>query len=140
MVLTSYEIQLYQGGTWKINAIFDDDALAVFEARRMFESGRYGGIRVVAEEFNQDTGATKTRTIFRDSTVDKHNVAAKRVRAGVIKDSAVDRRKRETGKAVRRKKAKQKKIEPLKLLLVLSLLVSLALAGLLGLQHLQAMF
>ena len=61
MIQTSYEIQLYKSGTWKINSIFDDAELALFEARRMFSSGLYTTIRVVQEEFDEDTGGVSTR-------------------------------------------------------------------------------
>ena len=73
MILTSYEIQLFQSGSWRINTVFDDAELALFEARRMFDSGLYASIRVVREEFDDRSGGVTTRTVFKDAKTDKHN-------------------------------------------------------------------
>ena len=47
--MKAFEIHTYQSGKWKIDSVFDDRDLAMFEAQRMDSSGRYTGIRVVED-------------------------------------------------------------------------------------------
>ena len=47
--MKAFEIHTYQGGKWKIDSVFDDRDLALFEAHRMDQSGQCSGIRVVEE-------------------------------------------------------------------------------------------
>ena len=63
--MKAFEIHTYQGGRWKIDSVFDDRDLAVFEAQRMDVSGRYPGIRVVEETFHEASNETTNRTMFR---------------------------------------------------------------------------
>ena len=135
MVLTSYEIQLYQAGIWKINTVFDDAELALFEARRMVESGRYASIRVVQEEFDDDSGDVRTRTIFRDARIDRHNDRRVSQDASVLKAALADRRKREFEKTERRRLKKQKRLRPIRLLVILLALAGMAIGAMIGLQH-----
>jgi hypothetical protein len=135
MIQKSYEIQLFQGGTWRINTIFDDAELALFEARRMFESGLYATIRVVQEEFDDDTGGVTTRTIFKDAKVDKHNVRRVSLDASVLKTAMADRRKREFDKAERRRLKKLKRLRPMRLFAILFALAAMALGAMIGLQY-----
>ena len=135
MIQTSYEIQLYQAGTWKMNSIFDDAELALFEARRMFGSGLYASIRVVREEFNEATGGVSTRTIFKDARVDKHNDRRATQDASVLKAALADRRKRESAKSERRRLAKQAKFRPIRLFAILFALAAMAIGAMIGLQY-----
>ncbi len=135
MIQKSYEIQLYQAGTWKINSIFDDAELALFEARRMFNSGLYTTIRVVQEEFDEDTGGVSTRTIFKDAKVDKHNARRVSVDASVLKAAMADRRKREFEKAERRRLGKLKRLRPMRLFAILFALAAMAIGAMIGLQY-----
>ena len=48
--LKAFEIHTFRGGKWKIDSVFDDRDLALFEATRMDESGRHAGVRVIEEE------------------------------------------------------------------------------------------
>ena len=132
---TSYEIQLYQAGAWKINAIFDDAELALFEARRMVDSRRYGSIRVVKEVFDDNSGNVTTRTIFRDTTVDKHNDRRVSQDASVLKAAMADRRKREFDKAERRRLNKQIKLRPIRLFVILFALAGMAIGAMIGLRY-----
>jgi len=68
-----FEIHTYQGGRWKIDSVFDDRDLAVFEAERMDVSGRYPGVRVVGEVFDEASNTTTSRTVFRGVKVAKAN-------------------------------------------------------------------
>ena len=136
MIQTSYEIQLYQAGTWTTNTIFDDAELALFEARRMFDSGRYQSIRVVHEEFDHDTGDVTTRTIFRHARVDKHNDRRVLQDASALKAAMAHRRKREFEKAERRRLKKQRKLRPIRLIVILFALAGVAIGAMIGLQYL----
>lgn len=69
--MRAFEIHTFQGGKWKINAIFDDPELAVFEARRMDSSLRYGGVRVVEEVFDEKSLSSAVKTIFRGKKVEQ---------------------------------------------------------------------
>lgn len=135
MILTSYEIQIYRGGAWKINAVFDDAELALFDARRMAESGRYASLRVVKEDFDDETRNVTTRTIFKDTTVDKYNDRRAAQEASVRKAAMADRKKREIKKTTRRKLAKQKKFRPMRLFLIMLALGGMAIGAMIGLQY-----
>lgn len=104
---TSYEIHTYTNGAWKIQAFFDDKELALLDARRMSESRRYVGIRVIEESWNPATDQAQSRIIFRDSEVQKQNEAVAEERAQIRKD-AVEQRERRTADR-QRKTAKKKK-------------------------------
>ena len=71
--MKAFEIHTYQSGKWRIDSVFDDRDLALFEAQRMDESGRYTGIRVIEEIYVESTQETKTRTISRGSKVEAVN-------------------------------------------------------------------
>lgn len=58
---TSYEIQTLQRGRWKIASIFDDFDLAVYEARRIENAGRFRGVRVVKEDVEGNPFAQKLK-------------------------------------------------------------------------------
>ncbi|HET7595535.1 MAG TPA: hypothetical protein VFK15_01250 [Burkholderiales bacterium] len=68
--MRAFEIHTYQGGKWKIDSVFDDRDLAVFEAQRMEGSKRYLGVRVVEETFDENTQQTAVRTIYRGIAVE----------------------------------------------------------------------
>jgi hypothetical protein len=63
--MKAFEIHTFRGGKWKIDSIFDDRELAMFEAKRIDSSNRFPGVRVVEEIFNEVQSKTTTRTIFR---------------------------------------------------------------------------
>jgi hypothetical protein len=65
--MKAYEIHVFRSGRWVIDSVFDDQDLAVIEAQRMNGSGRYPGLRVVEEVFDEHTSETRTRTVYRDS-------------------------------------------------------------------------
>lgn len=75
--MRAFEIQTFQAGKWKIDSIFDDRELAVFEAHRMDDSRRHAGIRVVEEVFDENTQKSTTKTIFRCSKVRASEAPAK---------------------------------------------------------------
>lgn len=74
--LVGYELHTYRGGTWKIDSIYDDREIAIFEAQRVFASGRFTAIRVVEERFDQASGKASTKTVFRSAKSDDENTEA----------------------------------------------------------------
>ena len=62
--MKAFEIHTFQDGKWKIDSVFDDRELAMFEARRVDEGTRYSGVRVIEEVYDEATDLTTTRTIF----------------------------------------------------------------------------
>jgi len=73
--LTSFELQSFQAGNWKIDSIYDDKELAVDMAKRLLGSRRATAMRVVEERFGDD-GELKSRVVFRQSLVDDTNAEA----------------------------------------------------------------
>jgi hypothetical protein len=67
---TSYEVQIFRDKRWRIDSMFDDKSLALYEARRMNDSGRYVCVRVVEEYFDEVTGQTKLSTIYRGGRIE----------------------------------------------------------------------
>jgi hypothetical protein len=69
--MRAFEIHTYTDGKWKIDSVFDDRELAIFEAQRIDDSNRYAGVRVVEEVFDESTQKTATKTIFRGGRVEQ---------------------------------------------------------------------
>ncbi|MEX2453501.1 MAG: hypothetical protein WD470_02290 [Rhodospirillaceae bacterium] len=136
--MKAFEIHTYQGGKWKIDSVFDDRELALFEAQRMDGSGRYSGIRVVEEIYLERTQETKSRTIYRGSKIEAANAAELR-KSKLVREQAADNRKKRTVEAGLRQRAVQekrirKKSSPVRLIVITALIVVLAGAAMFGLQ------
>lgn len=137
MVQRAFEIQQYKSGMWKINSVFDDAELACFEARRMFESGLYSGVRVIEELFDDDTGMTRSRTLYNSTKIQDHNKKVASQQSEVRKEVAVDRKNR----AAERAKMKQKSsLGAMHILLLLFALAGSAIGALIGLHLLRQFF
>lgn len=63
--MRAYEIQTFKEGAWKVDSIFDDRELAIFEAKKIDEGTRYAGVKVVEENYDEASNLTTTRTLFR---------------------------------------------------------------------------
>ena len=63
--MITFELQKFTDGQWKVDSMFDDRNLAVFEARRLDDCKRYTGVRVIEEVYHEDSNLTTTRTVFR---------------------------------------------------------------------------
>lgn len=126
-MLVAYEIQSYQSGNWKIEAIFDDRQLAIIDAERMDKAGRYSAVRVVEESHDDVTGKTANKIIFSSNKIDEHNKKATNLQAQVRREVGAARAKREEATRPRTKRRPaDKKSGPSLLLLGLLLLVILA--------------
>lgn len=62
--MKTYELQVFQNGGWQFDSYFDDRDLVVSEAERLETAGRYLGVRVVEETFNEEKQASSYATIF----------------------------------------------------------------------------
>ena len=141
--MRSFELQTYQGGKWKIDSVFDDRELALYEAKRMDGTGRYSGVRVIEEVFVESTHETKTRTIFRGTKVEAVNAAelTKSIEARQRAREQQPARKRTpkmdpTKRAAHREKVR-KKANPYRLIFISFLIFFLAIGMLAGLQIAQ---
>lgn len=137
-MLVAYEIQSYQAGNWKIEAIFDDRQLAIIDAERMDKAGRYSAVRVVEESHDDVSGKTSNKIIFSSSKLDEHNKQATNLQAAVRREVGAARAKREEAARPKTKRAAaQKKSGPSLVLLGLLLVVILAggIGAMVGLQQ-----
>ena len=136
--MKAYEIQTFQEGKWKIDSVFDDRDLALFEARRVDEGNRYAGVRVIEEIYDEASDLTTTRTIFRGSRADRNERARK---AAAASRSAARAPRATTKDPTRRARpaAKPTATSFLIPILILSVLVVAGLAALFGLQQLAAL-
>lgn len=139
--MKAFEIHTYQSGKWKIDSVFDDRDLAMFEAQRMDESGRYTSIRVVEEIYVESTQETKTRTIFRGSKVAAEN--AEQLRKSKEnrqkKGQAAKKRQADTiqRKRIAQKRKIKKKASPVRLMLIMIMIAGAAGGAMYGLMFLQ---
>lgn len=76
-----FEIHTFRDGKWKIDSVFDDKELAIYEAQRMEKGGRFSAVRVIQEIYDEETQRTSIRTVYRTTKVDTGNVEARRRRA-----------------------------------------------------------
>lgn len=141
--MKAFEIHTFQSGKWKIDSVFDDRDLALFEAQRMDESGRYTGIRVIEEIYVESTQETKTRTIFRGSKVEQANAEqlqkAKQTRANAAKAKKKPQGDVAQRKAAAKRRKVKKKSNPVRLI-VITLIIAIAAGGaMFGLQFARGM-
>ena len=142
--MRAYEIHTFQNGRWKIDSIFDDKELALFEAQRMDGSGRFSGVRVVEEAFDDNNTKTSARTIFRGTKASHSNDKALKAKSRARQEAAIERRHKATRDAernrARKRKTKKDEANPYRLISILLLLVILGLGALYTLEHLRKIF
>lgn len=139
--MKAFEIHTFQGGKWKIDSVFDDRDLALFEAQRMDESGRYSGVRVIEEIFLEQTQQTKTRTIYRGSKIEQHNAAELRKAKQIRHQAEQNRVQRKQEGVVKKQMAQRDKIRrkssPVRLFFITLLILALAGGAMVALQRAQ---
>lgn len=62
--MSTFELQVYRSGTWNVDSYFDDREIAMSEAERLNGSGRYAGIRVMQEDFDESSNRSNCRVVF----------------------------------------------------------------------------
>ena len=80
--MRAFEIHIYRNGVWKIDSVFDDRELALYEARRADDTNRYAAILVVEETYHEETGKVDRRVISRSSRADKEAKARRAAGSG----------------------------------------------------------
>jgi hypothetical protein len=67
---TTYEVQIFRDQRWRVDSMFDDKSLALYEAHRMNDSGRYTAVRVVEEYSDEVTGQASLTTVYRSGSIE----------------------------------------------------------------------
>ena len=141
--MKAYEIQTYTNGRWKIDSVFDDRQLAVFEAKRMDQSGKYSGVRVTLESVNETSGKIVSQTVFRGGKVTKANAKQLQKRSTANQKVDLARKKQLVENAERKRQVKRqavkKKSSPVRLIVILILLGGFAAGAMIGLSKLDKM-
>lgn len=60
----AFEVHTLQSDRWRIDSVFDDRALALFEAKRLEQNAKYQSVRVVEEWFDERTNQSRTKAIY----------------------------------------------------------------------------
>ena len=69
----SFEVYSLRGGHWNLDSVYDDRALALNEARHLFRRRREKGVKVVKENYDDETNKSIPTTIFHEGEgVKKH--------------------------------------------------------------------
>jgi hypothetical protein len=131
--MRTFEIQTFKDGKWKLDSVFDDRELALFEAKRVNEGTRHSGVKVVEEIWDEVTNETTIRTLFRGGAA-RNDMPAKPKAAAKRTKSGYRTGKRKEGAGKRKRKAKKSGfITPI---ITLVLIILVAVGALIGLQHL----
>lgn len=130
--MQAFEIHTFKDGQWKIDSVFDDRELALHEARKVDESGRYSSLRVIEENYDEVSDLTTTRTIFRGG---KAKQIAKSRRTTPTRSSSNLRGG--AGKEPMRKGRSAKQKQKTNLLVPILLLIIVVMAGVGGLIAMQ---
>ncbi|MBT5047563.1 MAG: hypothetical protein HOM58_03600 [Rhodospirillaceae bacterium] len=134
--MKAFEIHTFQDGRWKIDSVFDDRELALFEARRVDEGTRYSGVRVIEELYDEASDLTTTKTIFRGGNRDRQERVLKAAAAQKTTSRAGHGTGRETGRK-RPSRKQDKSTNYLIPILILAVLILAGLSAFLGLQQLS---
>ncbi len=60
----SYEVVSPRGDNWMIESVYDDREVALYEARDFLQRWHQRGVKVVQENYNDETDTSILRTIF----------------------------------------------------------------------------
>ena len=141
IALRAYEIHTFIGGRWKIDSVFDDKELALFEATRMDEAGRHAGVRVIEEEYDENTQKTKIRTIYRGSKITEANSAAlertKQARQQVAQQKVQFAQEKAIKKVEAVRAQQKRKSNPYRLIGLFTVIALIGIAGIIALRFLH---
>ncbi len=62
--MDTFELQVYQNGSWQFDSYYDNKDLVLSEAERIDTAGRYLGVRVREGTFNEERESSSYKTIF----------------------------------------------------------------------------
>jgi hypothetical protein len=79
--MNTYEVQVYENSDWKFSSYFDNRTEAVEQARRMLVGSHIIGVRVIQEDYDQDTNKATNSVVF--SRLDKSDFLAKKSSAKI---------------------------------------------------------
>jgi hypothetical protein len=133
--MRAFEIHTFRDGQWKVDSVFDDRELAIHEARKVDDNGRYAGVRVIEENYDESSDLTTTRTIFRGK---KEAAKSKAARYSAQNSPRAGRRgaaEREPSRKPRGRSKENKSSNVLVPVLILLLLVVTGVAVMLGLHY-----
>ena len=69
----SFEVYSLREGHWNLNSVYDDRSLALDEARHLFKRRYEKGVKVVKENYDDETNRSIPTTIFHEGEgVKKH--------------------------------------------------------------------
>ena len=120
--MRAYEIHTYKDGKWKMDSVFDDRELAVFEAKKITEGSRYSGVKVIEENYDELTNLTTTRTLFRGGAAreERYNKPAANAKPGAQRTGTAKERNRKGGGKSNRKNQSNILVPVLVLLAILA--------------------
>lgn len=133
-----YEVHKYVAGRWELASVFDEKDGAIADAKSLFDGSKFSiGVRVLRVIARQDQNQDVTfveQTIFRQSTVDEHNVeaSARLLRAWQEVEAARESRRRER---LARPVAKKGRFDRLAVILGLTILVWIVVAAMVAKFH-----
>ena len=133
--MKAFEIHTFREGQWKVDSVFDDRDLAIHEARKVQENGRYLGIRVIEENYDGASDLTTTRTIFRGKNAAANSKLSKSPAKKAARVAKRAGAKREPSGKPRARPEKKNSTGFLVPVLILLLLVITGVAVMLGLHY-----
>lgn len=69
----SYDLYSLREGHWNLDSVYDDRGLALHEARHLFKRRHEKGVKVVKENYDDETNKSIPTTIFHEGEgVEKH--------------------------------------------------------------------
>ena len=146
--MSSYELQTYRDGQWKFDSYFDQHDLVLSEAARLDQSGRYRGVRVLEEIFDEDSQTSNYKTIFSrlrridDGSVAKSAKSAKpAAKSGAVRAGGNGAKSRAGGdtmsrRQIQRRGSQKSGTNPLWLLGIASVLVLVGIGAVIALRSL----
>ena len=137
--MRAFEIHTFRDGQWKVDSVFDDRELAVHEARKVDENGRYSSVRVIEENYDEASDLTTTRTIFRGKSDAAKSKAPQPTSRKAARAAYQARNGRATSGRSRGQSRKKKSTSLVGPVLILFLLAICGIAVMFGLQHVSGL-
>lgn len=66
-IQTAYEVRVRRNANWRVEAIFDDETLAIAAARRVEQRGPASPVVVLQEIYDAARNHLKSRSVYRSS-------------------------------------------------------------------------